>query len=38
MVFAPRPFVLIVLMRGLENPKECTALIAEITRQPYGAQ
>ena len=36
-VFSRRPFVLVVLTRGLENPKESTALIAEITRQLYGA-
>jgi beta-lactamase class A len=36
-VFAPRPFVLVVLTRGLENPKEGSALIAEITRRLYRA-
>jgi beta-lactamase class A len=36
-VFARRPFVLVVLTRGLENPKESTALIAAITRQLYRA-
>lgn len=36
-VFAPRPFVLVVLTRGLENPKEGSALIAEITRRLYQA-
>ena len=36
-VFARRPFVLVVLTRGLESPKESTALIAAITRQLYGA-
>jgi beta-lactamase class A len=36
-VFSRRPFVLIVLTRGLENPKDSTALIAELTRQLYRA-
>ncbi len=36
-VLARRPFVLVVLTRGLENPKASTALIAEITRQLYRA-
>lgn len=36
-VFAHRPFVLVVLTRGLENPKEASALIAEITRRLYAA-
>lgn len=36
-VFARRPFVLVVLTRGLDNPKESTALIAEITRQLHQA-
>ena len=36
-VLARRPFVLVVLTRGLENPKESTALIAEITREVYRA-
>jgi len=36
-VLAGRPFVLVVLTRGLENPKESTALIAEITRELYRA-
>jgi len=36
-VFAPRPFVLVVLTRGLEDPKQGSALIAEITRRLYQA-
>jgi len=36
-VLASRPFVLVVLTRGLENPKASTALIAEITRELYRA-
>jgi beta-lactamase class A len=36
-VFAERPFVLVILTRGLESAKESGALIAEITRQLYQA-
>jgi beta-lactamase class A len=36
-VFAPRPFVLVVLTRGMAKPQEASALIAEISRQLYGA-
>jgi beta-lactamase class A len=36
-VFAPRPFVLVVLTRGLDDPKQGSALIAEITRRLYQA-
>jgi beta-lactamase class A len=36
-VYAPRPFVLVVLTRGLEDPKQGGALIAEITRRLYQA-
>jgi beta-lactamase class A len=36
-VFAPRPFVLVVLTRGLADPKRSAALIAAITRQLYAA-
>jgi beta-lactamase class A len=36
-VFAPRPFVLVVLTRGIEDPKHSSALIAGITRRLYGA-
>lgn len=32
-VFARRPFVLMILTRGIENPKPGSALIAAITRQ-----
>jgi beta-lactamase class A len=34
-VYAPRPFVLVILTRGIEDPKESDALIAAITRQLY---
>jgi beta-lactamase class A len=36
-VFAKRPFVLVVLVRGLENKKESDALIAAIARVLYAA-
>ncbi|HWZ62926.1 MAG TPA: serine hydrolase [Steroidobacteraceae bacterium] len=36
-VFAPRPFVLVVLTRGIADPKQSAALIAAITRQLYAA-
>lgn len=36
-VYAPRPFVLVVLTRGLADPKAGSALIADITRQLYQA-
>jgi beta-lactamase class A len=36
-VFARRPFVLIILTRGLADTKESSALIAKITRQLYPA-
>jgi beta-lactamase class A len=36
-VFAARPFVLIVLTRGASSPEAGSALIAEITRQLYPA-
>lgn len=36
-VFAPRPFVLVVLTRGIEDPKQSAALIATIARQLYDA-
>ena len=36
-VFAPRPFVLVVLTRGLEDSKQGAALIADITRRLYQA-
>ena len=34
-VFAPRPFVLVVLVRGIADTKESAALIADITRLLY---
>jgi beta-lactamase class A len=36
-VYARRPFVLIVLTRGLDDPKASSALIASIARQLYRA-
>lgn len=36
-VYAPRPFVLVVLTRGIADQKESYALIAGITRQLYAA-
>ncbi|HEY2338894.1 MAG TPA: serine hydrolase [Steroidobacteraceae bacterium] len=36
-VFAARPFVLVILTRGAKSPEAGSALIAEITRQPYHA-
>jgi beta-lactamase class A len=36
-VYAPHPFVLVVLTRGIADPKESSALIATLTRQLYGA-
>jgi beta-lactamase class A len=36
-VFAPRPFVLVVLTRGIDDRKESAALIAAIARQLYAA-
>lgn len=36
-VYAPRPFVLVILTRGIEDPKKSSALIATITRQLYPA-
>ena len=36
-VFAARPFVLVVLTRGASSPEAASALIAEITRQLYHA-
>ena len=36
-VFAPRPFVLVVLVRGLEDVKKGSALAADITRVVYAA-
>jgi beta-lactamase class A len=36
-VYAPKPFVLVILTRGIADPKESAALIADITRQLYAA-
>jgi beta-lactamase class A len=36
-VYAPRPFVLVVLVRGLADQKESAALIADITKMLYQA-
>jgi beta-lactamase class A len=36
-VFAPRPFVLVILTRGLEDTKDGAALMAQITRELYQA-
>jgi len=36
-VYAPRPFVLVVLTRGIEDQKRSAALTAEITRRIYKA-
>jgi beta-lactamase class A len=36
-VYAPRPFVLVILVRGLTDRKNSAALMAEITRQLYSA-
>jgi beta-lactamase class A len=34
-VFAPKPFVLVILVRGVADIKESAALMADITRQLY---
>jgi beta-lactamase class A len=36
-VFAPRPFVLVVLVRGMAERKDSAALMADIARALYGA-
>jgi|SRR5580658_3388466 beta-lactamase class A len=36
-VFAGRPFVLVILVRGLADVKESSALMADVTREIYGA-
>jgi beta-lactamase class A len=36
-VFALRPFVLVILVRGLDDAKVSAALMADITRRLYGA-
>lgn len=35
-VFAPRPFVLVILVRGLADIKDSSALMADITNELYG--
>jgi beta-lactamase class A len=37
-VFGKRPYVLVVLIRGIEDEKKSKALIAEISRALYGRQ
>jgi beta-lactamase class A len=34
-VYAPRPFVLVILVRGLAESKDSAALMADITRRIY---
>jgi beta-lactamase class A len=36
-VFAPKPFVLVILVRGIADKKESAGLMADITRQIYQA-
>jgi beta-lactamase class A len=36
-VYAPRPFVLVILVRGIEDIKQSSALMTEITRTLYQA-
>jgi beta-lactamase class A len=36
-VFAPRPFALVILTRGFTKPEDAAALMAEITRRLYAA-
>jgi beta-lactamase class A len=36
-VYAKRPFVLVILVRGLADIKDSSALMADITRQLYAA-
>jgi len=36
-VFAPKPFVLVILVRGMDDFKQSSALIADITRLLYAA-
>ena len=36
-VFAPKPFVLVILVRGMENFKQSSQLIADLTRLLYPA-
>jgi beta-lactamase class A len=34
-VYAPRPFVLVLLVRGMAESKDSAALMADITRRIY---
>jgi beta-lactamase class A len=34
-VYGPHPFILVILVRGLADPKDSAALIADITRRVY---
>jgi beta-lactamase class A len=34
-VYAPRPFVLVILVRGLAESKDSAALMTDITRRIY---
>jgi beta-lactamase class A len=36
-VFAPRPYVLVLLVRGIEDQKQSAALMAELSRLIYEA-
>jgi beta-lactamase class A len=36
-VYAPRPFVLVILVRGLADQKESAALMADVTKMIYAA-
>lgn len=36
-VYAPRPFVLVILVRGLADEKDSSALMADVTRELYKA-
>lgn len=36
-VYAPKPFVLVILVRGMAEIKDSSALMADITRQVYAA-
>jgi beta-lactamase class A len=36
-VYGPRPYVLVVLVRGIEDKKQSAALIAELSRRVYAS-
>jgi hypothetical protein len=36
-VFAKRPFVLVILVRGIEDNKVSSALMADVARELYSA-